>query len=416
MRCKIKMLSVNGVPASDGSLVTADVMNDYINSQECQKALANHTMMGSLTHRCRNITTVFPDKPELKKTVGKDDSLLIVNSEAPTPTHYIDDLFIEDGWLWGYITILPEDGFDDLGKQNIRRLKALLNNGVRLGGSCVIVGFWSSDGSYGSKNDYLKKCVALKGFDLTNNPSWKDAGIKEIYDDDGDRIDSEQKDFSEKEFSDTFKSGEIKVKTFSATDLYDGPKTSKVNGEFTFLKAKEFSTLVETKVDGYNYYSYQEPAQKNYTMVGIKDRLKEAKMSPRMRFRRMYISYKQVIKAMGGIEKIDDDTLNILKSMFATDVMDIMKTLTNDIRNGKQITTLIGAASLGKSVRVAAQKLQMPYRMTMTEVSKQGQISKARLKSISEAYADFVSALTEDVFGSNPSPIPSDNESNEEED
>ena len=52
----------------------------------------------------------------------------------------------------------------------------------------------------------------------------------------------------------------------------------------------------------------------------------------------------------------------------------------------------------------------------MTEVSKQGQISKARLKSISEAYADFVSALTEDVFGSNPSPIPSDNESNEEED
>ena len=139
MRCKIKMLSVNGIPASDGSLVTADVMNDYINSQECKKALANHTMMGSLTHRCRNIATVFPDKPELKKTVGKDDSLLIVNTEAPTPTHYIDDLFIEGGWLWGYITILPEDGFDDLGKQNIRRLKALLNNGVRLGGSCVIV-------------------------------------------------------------------------------------------------------------------------------------------------------------------------------------------------------------------------------------------------------------------------------------
>ena len=150
-------------------------------------------------------------------------------------------------------------------------------------------------------------------------------------------------------------------------------------------------------------------------MVGIKDRLKEARMSPRMRFRRMYISYKQTIKAMGGVEKMDEETLSILKSMFATDVMDIMKTLTNDIRNGKQITTLIGAASLGKSVRVAAQKLQMPYRMTMNEVSKQGQISKARLAAISQAYADFVAALTEDVFGSNPSPIPSDDE-NEEED
>ena len=420
MRCKIKMLSVNGIPASDGSLVTADVMNDYINSQECKKALANHTMMGSLTHRCRNIATVFPDKPELKKTVGKDDSLLIVNTEAPTPTHYIDDLFIEGGWLWGYITILPEDGFDDLGKQNIRRLKALLNNGVRLGGSCVIVGFWSSDGISGSKNDYLKKCVCLKGFDLTNNPSWKDAGIKEIYDDDGDRIDADQKDFSEKEFSDNFKSGEIKVKTFSATDLYDGPKTSKISGEFTFLKAKEFSTLVEVgginSDSNYNSSYIENPVQKNYTMVGIKDRLKEARMSPRMRFRRMYISYKQVIKAMGGVEKMDEETISILKSMFATDVMDIMKTLTNDIRNGKQITTLIGAASLGKSVRVAAQKLQMPYRMTMNEVSKQGQISKARLAAISQAYADFVAALTEDVFGSNPSPIPSDNENEEEED
>jgi hypothetical protein len=72
--------------------------------------------------------------------------------------------------------------------------------------------------------------------------------------------------------------------------------------------------------------------------------------------------------------------------------------------SGKQINTLIGASSLGKSVRVAAQNLQMPYRYAMQEIAKTGKISPTRYQKIQEAYTEFIKSLTDEVFGANPLP------------
>lgn len=85
-------------------------------------------MIGSLTHRSRSVQANFgPERSgTLSKTVGKDDSLIIVSEEAPSPTHYIEDLFIEDGWLWADIKVLEETGMDDIAIQNIRRLKGMM--------------------------------------------------------------------------------------------------------------------------------------------------------------------------------------------------------------------------------------------------------------------------------------------------
>ena len=163
MRCKCKVLSVNGVPASDGSIVPIDVMNSYLNSQECQEALRDHKMIGSLTHRSRSIQANFPESAStLQKTVGKDDSLIIVSDKAPTPTHYIEDLYVENGWLWAEIKILDEDGMDDLAIQNIRRLKGMISQGIMPGVSAVIVGYWNNS-STGS--DILAKLINLKGIE-----------------------------------------------------------------------------------------------------------------------------------------------------------------------------------------------------------------------------------------------------------
>ena len=195
MRCKCKILSVNGVPASDGSIVPLNVMEEYLKSEDCQEALKMHKMVGSLTHRCRSIQANFPESAStLQKTVGKDDSLIIVGEKAPAPTHYIEDLFIEDGWLWGIIKILDEAGMDDYAIQNIRRLKGMLKQGILPGVSAVIVGYWDSNS--GSGNDILKKFVACKGIDCTLNPSWKKATITEVFDDKED-----VREFSEKEIT-----------------------------------------------------------------------------------------------------------------------------------------------------------------------------------------------------------------------
>ena len=164
MKCWIRVLNLNA-PASDGSQIPYEVLKSYIESEECKQDLAEHTMVSSLTHRCRNLKAVFPNNPELPRTTGKDDSLIMVEDGAPTITHYITELEIRnDHWLWAKCTVMEEEGLDDISIQNIRRLKGLLKNGVYVGASAVILGLWQSEGK---GCDVLRKLVKLKGVDLT---------------------------------------------------------------------------------------------------------------------------------------------------------------------------------------------------------------------------------------------------------
>lgn len=405
MRCKCKVLSVNGIPASDGSIVPLEVMNSYINSQECKDALRDHKMIGSLTHRSRSIQSNFSPETSgnLSKTVGKDDSLIIVSDKAPAPTHYIDALYIEEGWLWAEIKILEETGMDDIAIQNIRRLKGMISQGILPGVSAVIVGYWNNNSGTGS--DVLSKMVNLKGIDITLNPSWKAAGITEVLEDD--KNFSEIEDYNPKDY----KFSGIKVKTFSnVAELgIDCPKTSKIDGQFTKLLAKVFSS------DGsVSEISDCNSSQKTFSAMSVNERVKFAKFTPRERFRRMIIDYRQALKSHGGIQKIDSETLKVMKSLFASDVLNIMGVVTPQVLQGKNVVTLLNAGAMGPEVRKACQALQMPYRMALQENKKIGYISKMRYQKIQESYTEFISALQNYVFGTAPLEI--DEETNEEED
>lgn len=405
MRCKCKVLSVNGIPASDGSIVPLEVMNSYINSQECKDALRDHKMIGSLTHRSRSIQSNFSPETSgnLSKTVGKDDSLIIVSDKAPAPTHYIDALYIEEGWLWAEIKILEETGMDDIAIQNIRRLKGMISQGILPGVSAVIVGYWNNNSGTGS--DVLSKMVNLKGIDITLNPSWKAAGITEVLEDD--KNFSEIEDYNPKDY----KFSGIKVKTFSnVAELgIDCPKTSKIDGQFTKLLAKVFSS------DGsVSEISDCNSSQKTFSAMSVNERVKFAKFTPRERFRRMIIDYRQALKSQGGIQKIDSETLRVMKSLFASDVLNIMGVVTPQVLQGKNVVTLLNAGAMGPEVRKACQALQMPYRMALQENKKIGYISKMRYQKIQESYTEFISALQNYVFGAAPLEI--DEETNEEED
>lgn len=401
MRCKCKVLSVAGIPASDGSIVSQDVMEAYLRSDECQQALESHKMVGSLSHRCRNINSNFSDTgPALSKVVGKDDSLIIVSDKAPAPTHYVDKMYIEDGWLICEIEILDENVMDDFAAQNIKRLKGMLRNGILPGVSAIIVGFWQSDN--GTHGDYLKKLVQFKGIDVTLNPSWKAATILDVQDDEG-----EEKEFSETEYTpEDFKFTGIKVKAFSdLSSIYSGPKSSKIDGRFCTLKAKTFSAdgVVE------EISAAQAPEQREFTQARVREALREHKLGPRMAMRKLIISYKQAVKSMGGVDKIDPESLKLLKSMLNSEVLMIMNQCTDDIMNGKQINTLLGLSSLGKAYREAGQKLQLPLRQAHIEARKQGFVSKMRYQRLQSAYIDFTHAVLDDVFGPNGGePIPED--------
>lgn len=402
MRCKCKILSLSE-PASDGSMVSREVIEAYLNSEECKEALRLHKMLGTLTHRSRSVISNFPESgAQLSKVIGSDDSALVVSEKAPSPTHYVEKLYIEDGWLWGVIKVLEEEGMDDIAIQNIRRLSGLLKQSIMPGVSAVIVGYWKGV----SGADHLEKLVNLKGIDVTLNPSWKKAGIMEIMEGSED-----EKQFSETSYTpEDFKFSGIKVKAFSDISSLGitAPKSSKINGQFTSLKAKEFScdgatTIFEESVEVPEVSASEE--QKNFTMAAVKDRLREAKFSPRVYFRRIYINYRQAVKSLGGVGNLKPEDEKILRALFTSDVLYILNLITPDIIKGKQINTLLGCSAVSKTARIEAQKLQIPLRMAMMESKRQGFVSKVRYQKLQEAYLSFIRGLMEDVFGSNE-PIP----------
>lgn len=380
MRIKVKLFSVAGIPASDGSIIPRHVIEEYLASDKYRNDIEGKKMLGSLTHLVRNWATQTKYTKDACRTAGKDDQLL---TDLAAPTHYIDRIWIDDsdGWVYCSATILSEEGMDDKAVQSIRRLVGMLKQGIKPGVSAVILGYWNSENSH----DTLARMQSLKGFDITLNPSWAEASVTDIEE-------GEERRFSAVEPSDN-----LRVKTFSGVEGFDLPKSSKISGKYTVLKAKEFSA------ESWSGFTIEE--EKNFSVSTIKERVRYAKFSPRMRFRRLFLEYKQLVRQSGGVEKIDPETLKVMKSLFTSDVLDIFKQITPEIIGGKQVNTLIGASSLGKQVRVAAQKLQMPYRLAMQEMSKTGKVTPMRLQKVQQAYIEFTQAMVDEVFGNNPNNV-----------
>ncbi len=389
MKAIAKLFSLN-TPACDGSIIPTRVFEEYLSSPMYKETMEDHTALGAITHYNRK-----PHSDE-KGVIGKDDRNLMITPQGEKGgcfTHYISKMWIEGEWAMGEITFLNEDVMDTEARENIRRVKGLIENGINLNGSAVIIAYWNSQGG----NDYAAKIQKISGWDFTANASFAGSKIVKIIERD-----------EEKTFSETPITGVAKVKTFSnVADMVDAsvPKSSKINGQFTKLIAKEFSCCIELKETTEDFIPVEQ--QKEFTAATVKERLREGKMSPRLRFRRTIISYKQVIKQLGGPGNLKEEDEKVLKSLFITDLLDIVKTIAPEIEKGKQINTLLGASTLGKNVRVAAQKLQLPFRMSMTEIKKNGYPSKMRYQKIQDAYLEFVNSICSEVFGTS-STLPED--------
>lgn len=410
--------------AADGSLIGETVVRNYLESKEYKLSIDGKLTMGYLTHRGRSMDTMpstIGNTATLKKVVGRDDAGLCVADGVPTFTHYVKEFYIENvpgegPWLCALVHILDEDGFDDIAAANIKRLKALIRSGIKLTCSLVVVAYWDSQSS---GVDICRQIKNIKSLDWTVNPSFGPlARITEVYDDKpedsnysgDDEYDYLVREFSEIEKDEVFtksqpKNGELKVKEFSDLNQFglgDAAKTSKVNGVFTKLKVKEFSSVgvIEILPEEVDVKPVSSGArEKTFSVTSVKERVKEAKLSPRERFRRLILDYKQVVRASGGVGKIDDATLKVMKSLFASDVLGIMQVVTPMVLEGKNLVTLLNAGALGVEVRKASQAMFIPYKQALTEAEKQGYVSKNRYQAIQTAYTTFIKALQNFVFG-----------------
>lgn len=426
--------------AADGSLIGETVVKNYLESKEYKLSIDGKLTMGYLTHRGRSMETMpssIGNTATLKKVVGRDDAGLCVADGVPTFTHYVKEFYIENvpgegPWLCALVHILDEDGFDDIAAANIKRLKALIRSGIKLTCSLVVVAYWDSQSS---GVDICRQIKNIKSLDWTVNPSFGPlARITEVYDDNkpesnnysGDEeYDDLIREFSEIEKDEVFtksqpKNGELKVKEFSDLNQFglgDAAKTSKVNGVFTKLKVKEFSSVgvIEILPDEIEVKPVESGVrEKTFSVTAVKERVKEAKLSPRERFRRLILDYKQVVKASGGVGKIDDATLKVMKSLFASDVLGIMQVVTPMVLEGKNLVTLLNAGALGVEVRKASQAMFIPYKQALAEAEKLGYVSKNKYQAIQTAYTTFIKALQNFVFGTSSTTVVEDVKEEEE--
>lgn len=405
MRFKARLFSTQE-PASDSSMIPARIAEEFFASEKFKQALEDRRLFGTLTHAARNLQTAKNYTPALAKTIGKDDQLL----EDRPMTHILTKAWLDaDGWAYGEFEVLDKTLADDIAVQKIKRLEFLLANRCKIGISCVIVGYWNSKDGH----DFLARMLELKGADLTCCPSWRQAGIVDIDLENGDK----EKTFSEldNEFvydPKDYEDNTIKVKLFSTKEI-DAPKSSKIDGKFTTLKAKCFSfngeviemDPVELGIADEEQKEFTQAdeveEQKEFTQARVREELREMKLGLRMSFRRCLLSYRQAIKSMGGVDKIDPEDVKILKSMLNSEVLMILNQCTEAVIAGKQINTLLGTSAISKNLRVAGQALQMPLRMAHLEARRQGFVSKMRYQKLQAAYIDFSKAVIEEVFGPN---------------
>lgn len=349
-------------------------------------------MLCTLTHRSRSLDSLPEGQGKLKSVIGKDDGVLIVTDNNPAPVMKISRLWMEGDKVYAEAEVFDEGLFDPAMANQIRRFKGLLRSGVKLGCSCVLVCYWEPDGS---GHDIGKKIQRLKAVDVTVNPSCPDSKILGILED-GDE--AYEDTFSERD-SRTLKANGVVCKTFSdsmAASVTTGlPRTSKIGLRVCELKVKQFSQVTDIRV------TPEEATQKEYSIGAVRERVRLGKMSPRLQFRRLMIDYKGALKAAGGQERMKPEEVKVLKSLFVNDVLMIVKQIYPDIMKGKQIATLLGASSISKGTREAAQKLQLPFRMAMMQFERTGYISKDRLQKIQDAYLVFTDSLVNEIFDSN---------------
>lgn len=152
-------------PAADGSIISREVTNKYLNSDDYRTIIRDKIALGGKTHKDRVATE------EYKQLIGPDDEVLVRKNSL----FYIKKIFTREdsNFCWAIIHIYDPDNFSGELRDEIVNLRALLKEGTKLPCSVVIQAIWSPS------NECLE-IIRIKGVDFTLNPSFAGAGTEKL--------------------------------------------------------------------------------------------------------------------------------------------------------------------------------------------------------------------------------------------
>lgn len=127
-----------GHPASDGSIIRRNKVEEYLQSEGYRNAIESGSILCSITHAGRSLKS-RNDTSSAVGVVGKDDSLLLLKEIVGKITKIFlpDDPM--DEWVYGICELFDENLMDEKSAENIRFIKGLIRNGVKISTSSVII-------------------------------------------------------------------------------------------------------------------------------------------------------------------------------------------------------------------------------------------------------------------------------------
>lgn len=163
MKLLVKLWTTR-TPASDGSIIPRDKVEEWLKSDKYRSNIENGTMLSTVTHRDR-VLKASPNGEKLSGVVGKDDNLLLNHSGVGK----IDRIFLPDDpndeWVYGEVSLFDENLMDEESAKSIKLIKGLIRNGVKLTTSSVIISYWD-------QNEVCEKFVDCRGNDFTLSRIW----------------------------------------------------------------------------------------------------------------------------------------------------------------------------------------------------------------------------------------------------
>lgn len=152
-------------PAADGSIISREVTEEYLQSEDYKTIIRDKIALGGKTHKDRTVGD------EYRSSIGPDDEVLVRRNSL----FYIKKIFTkpDSDFCWAIISIFNPDNFSGELRDEIVNLRGLLKEGTKLPCSVVIQAVWAAD-------NRCLKIIRIKGVDFTMNPSFTGSGTEKL--------------------------------------------------------------------------------------------------------------------------------------------------------------------------------------------------------------------------------------------
>lgn len=155
--------------------------------------------------------------------------------------------------------------------------------------------------------------------------------------------------------------------------------------------------------------------QKIFSASSINERLRIAKLNPKLRLRYLVMDHKRYFKANKKKLQKNPELMNKLKGIFLSDLNALFNEVLPYIVEGKQLNTLIGVSQVTPTLSKIARDLSLAYKRALKSERSTGQIPKMLYQRLKNSYTEFLNQLFSQVYkGSGNIESTEENEVNED--